>query len=189
MTGLADLDAALEQLYSVYARYPLPERSAFCDHCVSPDDVAETRSKPLRELTANDLDRYAWNALSTWGDLAEFKHFMPRLLELVARAGDFGALHAPPLLTKVGARWEEWPHDEQGAVRGFIDAWWRTTLNEFPSRPDVLEVLEAIAATGVDIDPYLATWNRPRTNRPHATSPGSCGASPAAHPPPRGTDR
>jgi hypothetical protein len=142
MTGVPDTDATLERLYSVYARYPLAERTHFCDHCASPDDIARVRSKPLRELAADDLELYAEKALSTWGDLDEFRHFLPRLLELAAREEDFGSLHAWSLLNKVGVRWADWPHDERVAIRDFIDAWWLATL-DVPRTVPVMVVVPA----------------------------------------------
>jgi hypothetical protein len=163
MTGFSAMDASLELLYSVYARYPLPEHTDFCDHCVSPDDIAKVRSKPLRDLTADDLEVYAQKGLSTWGDLAEFKHFLPRLLELATREDDFGSLHSWSVLNKVGVRSADWPHDERKAIRGFIDAWWHATLDDFPHRLNVLEILEIIAVLGIDIGAYLTDWEQTGT--------------------------
>jgi hypothetical protein len=163
MAGISVMDASLERLYSVYARYPLPQNTDFCDHCVSLDDIANVRSKPLRDLTASDLEVYAEKGLSTWGDLAEFKHFLPRLLELAAREDDFGSLHSWSVLSKVSVRWADWPYDERKAIRGFIDAWWHATLDDFPRRVNVLEVLEFIAMLGIDIGSYLTDWGQTGT--------------------------
>ena len=41
-------------------------------------------SKPLPNLTSEDLSRFAGKAISTWGDTNDLKHFLPRLFELTA---------------------------------------------------------------------------------------------------------
>jgi hypothetical protein len=158
MAAFPDLDTALEQLYSAFARFPLPEHSDFCDHCVHPDEVAATRGKPLRSLTADDLRPYVSHAMSTWGELAEFKYFFPRVLELFAREEIYDSGLAWLFLNKVSVRWEDWPEDERAAIRAFLGAWWRTMLGEFPRQLDVMEMLDIIAQLGIHIGPYLAYW-------------------------------
>ncbi|GAA2858450.1 hypothetical protein GCM10010517_16900 [Streptosporangium fragile] len=39
MDAKYDLDAALEKLYGTFSRYPLPEDSVACDHCVAPEEL------------------------------------------------------------------------------------------------------------------------------------------------------
>ena len=41
-------------------------------------------AKRLRDLTDTDLKKYAFKALTTWGNADDFRHFLPRLFELEA---------------------------------------------------------------------------------------------------------
>ncbi|TQS25296.1 hypothetical protein [Microbispora sp. KK1-11] len=141
MDTLSDLDHALEALYAAFSRYPLPAKTEVCGHCVSDEQVRATRAAPLRMLTASALEPYAWKALYTWGDVQEFKHYLPRLLELLILE-ELDGLHARSLMLRVGVRWQSWPKSEQEAVIGTVGAWWRqvirvtleTALNRDPQR-------------------------------------------------------
>jgi hypothetical protein len=154
------LGAAVESLYQVFGRYPLPARIDYCDHCVTPDQAAALHRVPLRELSGDQLGTYAWKSFSTWGDLPDFKHFLPRLLELLTA----GQLDDPWIvLHKIGLRWQEWPADERAAVEAHLRAWWRGTLTRFPAPFDAATMLMAIGATELDIDPFLADWETAST--------------------------
>src|SRR5262245_30126889 len=79
-----DLAASMERLYETFAKCRQPadsERSPFS--AVTDQDVARLYSRPLRELTVDDLSLYARHALTTWGDIGEYKHYLPRLFELL----------------------------------------------------------------------------------------------------------
>ncbi|MEV7801722.1 hypothetical protein AB0O28_02095 [Microbispora sp. NPDC088329] len=155
----SDLGRALETLYSAFSRYPLPAETNACDHCVSDEQVRATRAAPLRMLTASALGPYAGHALSTWGDLDEFKHFLPRLLELLILEERDGFFHAESLISRVSASWRSWRQPEQEAVIGTIGAWWRHTLNHYPRDVDVMKMIEIIAdSLELDLAPYLSEW-------------------------------
>src|SRR5215217_3970660 len=104
-----DADAALteatERLYHTFAPYPLRPVIAACPHCVEAGTIPRAdrdamRRAPLRALDAEHLRRYATSALTTWGDDVDFRHFLPRLLEL-AGAGAFDDFVRWVLLSKL----------------------------------------------------------------------------------------
>ncbi|MFF3665807.1 hypothetical protein [Microtetraspora malaysiensis] len=155
----SDLDSALDALYAAFSRYPLPAKSDVCDHCVSAERVLATRAAPLRMLTASALEPYAWNALNTWGDIDEFKHYLPRLLELLILEELDGFLHAQSLMLRVGVRWRSWRQTEQRAITATVGAWWRHTLSNYPRDVDIMRLIEIIAdCLELDLAPYLAKW-------------------------------
>src|SRR5262245_1923681 len=101
------LETAIERLYSLFSGYraDLTDRSPYAN--ISEADVARLQSRRLRELTINDLDRYVRSALTTWGGVEEFKHFLPRIFELIVRRP--GAID-PLVFEKLeAAAWEAWP--------------------------------------------------------------------------------
>ncbi|WP_236606164.1 hypothetical protein [Sandaracinus amylolyticus] len=53
---------AIEQLYRVFARYPRPPAVRGCPCCVTDADRARLHRAPLRDLTADDLKRYAFKS-------------------------------------------------------------------------------------------------------------------------------
>ncbi|MER5419522.1 hypothetical protein [Streptosporangium roseum] len=155
----SDLGMALERLYETFSRYPLPDKIDVCDHCVAPESVQAARAVPLRALSASVLEPYAWSALSTWGDIEDFKYYLPRLLELLISEELDGFLHADSLTIKVGAYWHGWPQDEKDAVVAVANAWWWLTLHHYPRDVDVMKMIEIIADNlKLDLCYYLAEW-------------------------------
>jgi hypothetical protein len=152
------LDEAAERLYDAFGDVPRPQRVEGCPHCVRPDEDLPLVSRPLREISPQDLSRYAFKAMSTWGTEADFRYFAPRVLDLTAS----GAMAWPGFeivcgkLDQAGLRtWAQRP-----AVEEFLRAFWTATLHRFPSSPPVSEVMEGVATVAYDISPYLAEWER-----------------------------
>jgi hypothetical protein len=79
-----DLRTAVENVYTVFARHRPNDSIEYCSHCVGADDARALHDVPLRDLTADHLRRFAWMAMSTWGEEGDFLHFLPRILELFA---------------------------------------------------------------------------------------------------------
>ncbi|MFB9902552.1 hypothetical protein [Allokutzneria oryzae] len=133
---------AVERLYQVFGRYPLRAVVEGCPHCVGPEDHATLRAAPLRVLTSAQLKRFAAKAMTTWGDEDDFRHFLPRLLELGDLDGLGGKLRH--------ANWSQWPADERAAVDGFLSELWRERLD--------VPLLDELAVIYDDIEPFLVVW-------------------------------
>lgn len=130
-----------------------------CAHCVTDEDLIALGAHPVRDLPPDLLDRYARKAMSTWGEVDDFKRFLPRILELSA------VQHhpTPPIivLTKLWrADWRTWPAGEQRAVWQFLRGWWHDTLTQWsgPGR-SAWRLLGAFAAAETDLSPYLSDWH------------------------------
>jgi hypothetical protein len=152
------LDEAAERLYDAFEDVPRPRRIEGCPHCVEPDEDMPLVSRPLRELSPQDLSRYAFKAMSTWGTEADFRYFAPRVLDLTAS----GAMAWPGFETVCGklgqAGLPTWA--QRPAVEEFLRAFWAATLHRFPASPPISEVMAGIGAVAHDISPYLAEWGR-----------------------------
>ena len=100
------------------------------------------------------MRHYGFSALFTWGNLDDFKHFLPRLFELTATEG-FQAPDTESLYGRLAyARFDTWPKAEQNAVRAFAMAHWRASLaDESADDPDA--VLTGVMLFGEDLTPYL----------------------------------
>lgn len=123
-----ELTQAHASLAVVFAKYPMRGTVDGCPCCVSAADHAELRSGNLR--------RYAFKAMTTWGDEADFKHFLPALLLALTPNSDYypGTVHegACDLHCFAGklayAQWRTWPAAEQQAVQDCLRAWWLVCL-------------------------------------------------------------
>lgn len=152
----------IANLYAVFSRYPVPAHHG-CPCCVTEEDTRRLASSPLRELTCDALGRYAFKALTTWGTVDGFKHYLPRLLELT-KAEDglaprvvFGKLEY--------ARWTSWPSVERDVVRGFLGLVWALALATPPTELAAGEWLKDIAQAESDLGPYLGRWEADPSRR------------------------
>lgn len=121
------LKKSIENLYSVFSKYEIRSFIEGCPCCVSDRDKEKIHSKELRELEEEDLSRYAFKAMTTWGNVGDFKHFLPRILELcidhdigIQPFGIFGKLKYGKL--------EIWEYAEKEAVTTFLLEWWKYFL-------------------------------------------------------------
>ena len=157
------MERAVERLYRTFASHTLRKHVEGCPCCVSMPEKRALESTPLRELSAEALDRYAFKAMTTWGDSADFKYFFPRIFE-IAIGGYSVGLQIEVVLGKLAlAEWITWKQDEKDAVREFLRAGWNHLLAGKQHRPDVDHWLCGIALTGEDLDLYLGDWVNARS--------------------------
>lgn len=127
------------------------------------------RTKPLRDLSPNELRRYSAKAISTWGTVEQFKHLLPRLFELVIEE-EFA--YTPEILFKKPryGGLAEWPEAEKDALTFFCHALWRDALQEYPlsaclhSFSTIDDCLCSVAQIVDDLQPMLKSWDCETTN-------------------------
>ena len=155
------LEAAVEGLYSTFASYKLHGPVVGCPHCTSLADDERLRSRPLRDLHAGDLQRFAFKAMSTLGTVEDFKHFLPRMLEIAAQEGEVGDTDFEVLMGKLhDAEWSTWPSPERAAVERFLTALWWGVLGTYPAPADIDTYLCGLGRAGDDLSPFLDHWER-----------------------------
>ncbi|MET7419812.1 hypothetical protein [Dactylosporangium sp. NPDC005555] len=165
-SGLA---SAIDTLYEVFGAVPRPASVDGCPCCWLPSDAsALLQPVPLRSLPALALAPYAVGVPFTVGSAGDFRHFLPRLLEVSVTEG-FGGPDADfmayptiePFLSRLRhTGWTTWAPSEQAAVRGFLDALWHDTLTTDPASSTFFadDVLCALGNAVDDITPFLAAW-------------------------------
>jgi hypothetical protein len=159
ITAQDELDEAVVRLYEVFAHYPLDPIVFGCLHCVSVEDNSRIHSKPLRELEGEDLGRFAFKALTTWGHKDDFRHFLPRIFELWSQNAIMLVL--PDILIRKLelAEWLDWPDEEQEAVERFLESLWKANLTSYPSSLEVPDLLLTMGSyKNGNVDPYLEYW-------------------------------
>jgi hypothetical protein len=164
----SELTAAIEQLYTVFANYRPSAIPQFCSHCVTAEEDALLRSRPLRELTGKELARYSWKALSTWGTVEQFKYLLPRLFELISTESWPDCPQVLFLKPRRGG-FVSWPDDEREAVLQFCEALWLQSLSHhpvmdtIPAFPSISDCLCSIAQIVDDLRPMLQAWEHDRS--------------------------
>lgn len=176
MSEIETLRGTIENLYEVFSPYRLRERIDGCYQCHDLEDDLLLRSKELRELGVNELHRYIWDAMDLWGDDYDFRHFLPRILEIFALDERLIDEFVDPAIVLGKLRygnWAHWPTKEQEAVRRYLFALWESKINhefhwEDYSAPFIEDWLCGIGEAEDDLEPYLVRWG-------HAASSAAVG--------------
>ena len=161
------LQTATQQLYDVFSSYPKPTQMDYSPVKDFREAWRVMRFKALRDLSADDLWQYAFSALSTWGNEQDFRHFLPRLLELMAIT-EIGAGNEIFARKLPYAKWRSWPNSEQTAIEDFLMIWWQTLLsNTSPQEASnqywAVNSLCTISNIVEDIEPFLSYWDEQTT--------------------------
>lgn len=161
------LTRATDGLYSVFVRYPAFRHRADCPHCAAQPGWREIFDRPIRQLTASNLNDLAASVLIPGVDVDELKHFLPRLLELHLK-GELAADSEALFFTLTRGGWRSWPGAEVAALDRWLRAYWQAVLSDVAllSAFEVERGLCAIAQAVDDLRGYLNTW------RSSSPSPG-----------------
>ena len=161
----ANLQSSIDGLYRVFARYPLNLRMEACSCCVDTRTFSDLFDGELRELEQSQLVHFASKAATTWGTVDDYRHFLPRILELMTQEVplDFGLepwLQARRLRY---TRWFDWPIEEREAVEAFWRSWFLVTVKAPPPTenydgPWAEDLVQAIGVLGLSIKPMLVEW-------------------------------
>jgi len=163
MSSPSVIQDAVEQLYQVFAKYPLAEETGPCSGCHSPQAEELLRAESLRNLQWKHLREFANDAFLTWGDLDDFKHLLPRIFDLVLNASEWSKTPSPEsVFAKLRyGEWWTWPEEEHAAIERMLAAVWQTVLSNPPIVGGFIEVelwLCCIAQCVSDLEPYLNQW-------------------------------
>jgi len=179
MTG--ELEAAIGGLYSTFARYPLRSLTPSL-HGFTTEEVRRIerrlRTLPLNRLGLDEIGRFYTDGVLTWGGIDDFRHLLPRLMELFAAfhlgepvewSGDPRDLDLDldpdlALMRFTDADWETWPDAERDAVcRFMLELWkaWLTVGGDIPLEWGSwfeVDLAEAMLRLVPDPEPFLAAW-------------------------------
>lgn len=168
------LAAAVEAAYGVFARYTLSGVIVHCDCpvCMTAETAQALSTRPLKEISPGLLAEYTNSAHGCdHGRIEhEFKHFLPRYLDLIAQCDPPSALDLAPCLDRLGHAGYRvrWPAAEAEAVDRFFAEYLKACvfqlgLVRWPAGLrlafDLDEVLIMIARAGGDFDAALAAFD------------------------------
>ncbi|MDH5180112.1 MAG: hypothetical protein OEZ39_11475 [Gammaproteobacteria bacterium] len=146
----------LHNLYRVFAKYKRPESFDYCPCCMTEDEKLLLLSRPLQQLDAAELGSYAADVLYTVGGEADFKYFLPRMLELSVT--DAGWWPRPEILGKklVTAGWHHWPNEDRTAILDLLEKTYLAALTQaLPVGDEIDSRLCVLAHCVTDISGYL----------------------------------
>ncbi|WP_168605890.1 hypothetical protein [Novosphingobium sp. SG707] len=170
MDALQDhLVAALEELYRTFeAATPLMIEGCPC--CVDGREIDVLLSKPLRQISCQELMHYIGGVFHTVGDELDFRYFLPRILE-ISIAADNNTPRAEIVIGKLRlAGWQNWPFHERQAVINCLDLWFEQALTWDKAEADedyglssyrTEAILCGAALADLPLDRWLARLKQP----------------------------
>jgi len=156
-----ELRSAIENLYVAFSEYPLRDHTDACACCHTLTDEKRLHRKSLREMNAKDLWQYATDALFVWGDVTDFKHFLPRIFELAVVEGDEFVDPQVVFNKLYHGEWWSWPEAEQRTIKHFFNALWKSVVNSQPHQmygEEIENWLCGMAQAVAQMSTYLNTW-------------------------------
>jgi hypothetical protein len=143
---------AIEDCYAAFARYGFPNRLETSPMYGEKDIFVELSAVPLRRLPQDQLGHYAATAMTTIGGVDEYKHFLPRILELALTGSGWHGL-VPDLVAHkmIYGGWRSWPALEQRAVETFYSEAWKRSMRRDSEDYDAVPWLTGIALLGLDV--------------------------------------
>ena len=153
MQNCPNLIVAVENLYSAFRHYPLDVLMS-ASFTVHESDKAELYTPSLRNLSAEQLSKYTLKAMTSWGGVNDFKHFLPRILELQSNADFFDTDLVKNKFDL--AEFSQWCVKERLAINQFFEAYWEA----FVANKHLLTfTLLTFIANFVDLGRLLVIWD------------------------------
>jgi hypothetical protein len=156
----ADLRETIARIYQTFAPYPIPS-SLDAPSYLEPGQILKNLSSaPLQQLSAGSLGPYASSALTTVGDVADYKHFLPRIMHLACLGGHGQpGMNSELIASKLSyAGWRTWPTGEQDAIERVFDRAWARSRLFHPDWEEADGWLCGNAMIGNSLDDGLKAW-------------------------------
>lgn len=114
--------SVLEKLYEAFSVEPRPAAIEACPCCMDPGEICTLISIPLREISPQELSSYASSVFLTVGAEADFRYFLPRILEIMVTT--CGWWPDPEVVGRALGTliWDKFTGDEQLAIVHYFDA-------------------------------------------------------------------
>lgn len=166
------LAAVVAKAYDVFSGYRLSGTIIHCDCpcCMTPEMAADLSHFQLEEISSALLAEYTNSAHGYDRDVIEheFKHFLPRYFDLIARCDPPSHLGLETCLRRLDGYRGAWPKAEVEIVDEFFDAFVEASLSQlrllkWPAgwrlAYDMGEVLGMVALAGGDFERVLAVFD------------------------------
>ncbi|MDR6530711.1 hypothetical protein J2800_001450 [Caulobacter rhizosphaerae] len=161
MTPEPDLQTALDAVYAAFRHYSRPGTLEAAPTRDPKRVLARLSARNLAELTSDDINGYMGWAMTTIGGVNDYKHFLPRILELAVQGT--GRVHVggdpESLAGKIAyGEFSDWPADERAAIVTAFDAAWRQALRTSLEEEEAEDWLRGLITLGEPIQTRLTAW-------------------------------
>ncbi|RVD10051.1 MULTISPECIES: hypothetical protein [unclassified Mesorhizobium] len=153
------LQRLIDDCYAAFAPYPRPH-AIHASPLRNPVALLKTLSSaPLRELTGDQIGPYAGYAMTTVGDVDDYKHFLPRILEQAIRDQQWTGTDPSIIAERLKkGKWLDWPLHEQAAIRALFAGALSQALQEDPDEEEADSWICGIACLDLDLAAMLGRW-------------------------------
>lgn len=155
------IDDQIEQVYQAFSGAKVPTSIEACPCCLDESDIRELLETPLRQLTSSQLYGYEFSVFYTVGSEADFRYFLPRILENACREPD----PSPDLETVLRkldlAGWLRWDANEIAVLRSLFEAAFEQALVADADGWAIDSWICGLALTGLDVAPLLQKLEDP----------------------------
>jgi hypothetical protein len=141
---------AVENVYEAFRGVPRPTSVDGCPCCIDRKGISILLSKPLRDLSPDDLTHYAASAFLTVGAVEDYLYFLPRILEILTIRQ--GWWPDPEVVTRAihTAGFHSWPDSRRKALMRCFE--------------EVIDDLLATEDSGFEIDSWICALGRLHVN-------------------------
>lgn len=125
----------IQELYECFAKYA-DVGEQFCTLCHSDQEIAAIKTSPLDRLDPELTRTLLWEASDHWENTNVYRHYLPRLLEVLGSPwfeSVLYPLHLSETLLKL--EFSNWPQNERLTVIAYLES-------------GVPEFVRALSATG-----------------------------------------
>ncbi len=147
-----NLEKSIDELYKSFRVYKYNPKMDHCPCCIELSEVECLGNTKLRELSNDDLSKYAFKAITTWGGDNDFKYFLPRILELLF----FYGLPVDCFVIFNKMYKCHWTKDEKNALDNFL--WnasiFNTETKEWLDKYSFCEIFKFIDKSGILIEKW-----------------------------------
>lgn len=153
------LRRAIDACYEAFSVYPVPsalEASPLRD----PVQILQSlTSAPLRELSDENIGPYAFSAMTTVGGVEDYKHFLPRILELALLSTGQPGLEAEIIALRLNyGEWRYWPIQEQRAITAVFEESFDAVKQRHIDEVEAGGWLCGMAILGLPVSNMLDDW-------------------------------
>jgi hypothetical protein len=161
-----NLEEQIEHSYTLFEKYTIEKTLYVCKRCcVSDSDEAALVNTPLRQITAQQLRCGYFESARNHSDqeLWEMKHFLPRVLELMA---NFEVPDVSPETVFYRLNLEKrdkWPSEELQLLTDYSVLFFEKCLAYYPYSPDDCDIstyLMMFSSAHFDLKPILKSWEK-----------------------------
>ena len=154
------LKIAIQNLYDAFSKYTANPNMKGSPYSGDIDLLnKELFSKPLEDLTASELSKFTGKAMTTWGEVDDYKHFLPRIFELTAEWNTPYEIWIAFDKLEYG-NWKTWEETEQSAIHEYMRAMWENLLKDDSEKAEweFMEYFSALAHFYPTFSHLLETW-------------------------------